>query len=280
VHHILFIYYRKKIESGEKMTVIKIDKLNWKYAEKEIIKDVDLQIERGKFYAIVGPNGSGKTTLLKNILRHLEPSANKVFIDGKDLIAYGYKELAMQLASVPQNTQLSYDFSAYDVVMMGRSPYIKRFSSETKEDSLIVKKAMDLTDTWQLRDANIQEISGGERQRVIIARAIAQQTNVMLLDEPISNLDMNHQIQVLDTVKRLCNDHQLTVVTVLHDLNIASQYADEIIFVKDGQVLEAGYPERVLRKELIDEVYGSNFHIMDNPITRKPLIIPLSKMDM
>ncbi len=260
------------------MSFLKIDNLSWNYGDKEIIKNVHLKMERGKFYAIVGPNGSGKTTLLKNILRHLEPSKEKIFVDDKDLMAYSHKGLAMQLASVPQNTQISYDFTAYDVVMMGRSPYIKRFSNETLEDDEIVIRAMEITDTLHLKNNSIQEISGGERQRIIIARAIAQQAKVMLLDEPISNLDMNHQIQVLDTVKKLCSESKLTVITVLHDLNIASQYADEIIFIQNGQILERGLPEEILREDLIKKVYGTNFHLMTNPVTKKPLVIPVSGM--
>lgn len=263
----------------KRMSVLSIRDLSWSYDDKEIISDINLEVEKGKFYAIVGPNGSGKTTLLKNILRHLDLKKNKIFIHDKDLVSYSHRALAMELSSVPQNTEISYDFSVYDIVMMGRSPYIKRFSSETDEDCRIVKNAMEITDTWQLRESNIQEISGGERQRVIIARAIAQESQIMLLDEPIANLDMNHQIQVLDTVKRLCSEHKLTVVVVLHDLNIASQYADKMIFLKDGRVIEIGEPENILRESLISKVYGNNFHLMKNPITNKPLIIPISELN-
>ncbi|MBN2898953.1 MAG: ABC transporter ATP-binding protein [Clostridia bacterium] len=258
------------------MNLIEIRDLNWHYGDKMILQDVSLSIKRGNFYAIVGPNGSGKTTLLKNILRHLEPEKEAIFVDGKDLMAYSHKGLALQLSAVPQNTQIAYDFSVHEVVMMGRSAHIRRFSSSTKQDDDIVKGAMMITDTWHLKDASVLEISGGERQRVIIARAIAQESQIMVLDEPIANLDINHQIQVLDTVKKLCVEKGLTVITVLHDLNIAGQYADEIILVKDGAILDKGAPELVLREELIAAVYGDNFYIMTHPMTQKPLVIPMS----
>lgn len=260
------------------MALLEIKNLNWSYDQKMILKAMNLKLESGNFYAIVGPNGSGKTTLLKNILRHLEPTKDSVFIGRKDVMNYSHKELAKSLSSVPQNTQIAYDFSAYDVVMMGRNAHVGRFSAYSEKDASIVERAMSITDTWDLRNSSVLEISGGERQRIIIARAIAQQAQIMVLDEPISNLDINHQVQVLDTVKSLCSTLGLTVITVLHDLNIAGQYADEIIVLKNGEVLEQGKPEWVLREDLIKQVYGNNIHIINHPITKKPIVMPLSQL--
>lgn len=258
--------------------IIQVENLNWSYDQHQILTDLTLSFESSRFYTIVGPNGSGKTTLLKNLLRHLRPNEETVFVNDQDLLSYKHKALAREMASVPQNTDITGEFTCFDIVLMGRAPYIGRFKSESIEDLSIVEEAMKKTDTWQFKDTPIQSISGGERQRVIISRAIAQNAKILLLDEPISNLDMHHQIDVLDSVKRLCLEEGITVITVLHDLNIASQYADEMIMMNKGQIERIGPPSRIMDKDLISKVYNSNFQIIVNPINNKPMILPLSQI--
>jgi iron complex transport system ATP-binding protein len=185
------------------------------------------------------------------------------------------KDFAKKLSSVPQNTNIDFDFSVMDIVLMGRTPYLKRFESEKENDIKIVKEAMEMTNTWDLKDKSINELSGGERQRVIIARALSQESEIMLLDEPISNLDIQHQIEILDTIKYL--NRNVTIIAVLHDLNLAAQYSDSLILLKDGKVLSHGAVEEVLTEKNIRDAYNIDAYIMKNPVTGKPHIIPISK---
>ena len=256
---------------------IKINNLNCTLGNEKILNNIDLNIQKNKFYSIIGPNGSGKTTLLKNISKTLEPLKSTLFIDDIDIKNLKNKELAKKVACVPQNTQINFDFSAMDIVLMGRTPYLKRFQNESSSDIEIVKNAMNITNTWHLKDKNINDLSGGERQRVIIARSLAQQTNILLLDEPISNLDIHHQIKILDTIKTLNIEKNITVITVLHDLNIAAEYSDYLILLNKGNILSQGTPQNVLTKENIKKVYNMDICVLENPISQKPHIIPIGK---
>lgn len=255
---------------------VKIDNLSWSYRDKCVLSNIGLTFEKNKFHSIIGPNGSGKTTLLKNISRILEPGKGVVFIGGKDIVSMGSKEAARRIACVPQNTSSDFDFSAMDIVMMGRSPHFRRFQPETEEDLEIVRNAMVATSTWQLKNKNINEISGGERQRVIIARALAQKAGIILLDEPISQLDIHHQVEILDMVKLLVINSEVTVLAVLHDLNMAAEYSDNIVLVDDGRIFLQGTPEQVLTGENIEKVYNLQVRIIKNPVTGKPHLIPVS----
>ncbi len=254
---------------------IAIKNLTWCFGERKILHDLTINIEKKKFYSIIGPNGSGKTTLLKNISKSLEPQNDTVFIDNFDLTKLKNKEIARKISCVPQNTYIDFDFSVMDIVLMGRSPHFKWFQTESEEDIKIARKAMMATNTWELREKNINEISGGERQRVIVARALSQQTDIMLLDEPISQLDIHHQIELMDTVKSLIDYRGITVVAILHDLNLAAQYSDYLIFLNEGKIISQGSPEYVLTEENIEKVYNIKVHIMKNPFTGKPHIIPI-----
>ncbi|NLJ88950.1 MAG: heme ABC transporter ATP-binding protein [Epulopiscium sp.] len=255
--------------------MIKIKNLHWKYGEKKILEDINLEIERGKFYSIIGPNGSGKTTLLRNIARILEPQKNTILIDNKDIMDFQNKELAKKIASVPQNTEISFDFSCHDIVMMGRTPYLKRFETEKAEDKIIVREAMETTNTWELRNKSINELSGGERQRVIISRALAQEPDIILLDEPISHLDIHHQVRIMDNIKALNQKKKFSVIAVFHDLNLAAQYSDTLILLNHGKIISLGKPEEVITKKNIKEVYHMDVYMMKNPTNGKPHMIVL-----
>lgn len=255
--------------------MITVKNLNFKYGEKSILENINFNIQKNKFYSILGPNGSGKTTLLKNINKSLEQIKNTIFIENEDLYFIKNKDLAKKISWVPQNTSIDFDFSVMDIVLMGRNPYISRFSSESHEDLTIVEESMKITNTWNLKDKNIRELSGGERQRVIIARALAQKTDILLLDEPTSNLDIHHQIELLDTIKFV--NSNMTIVAVLHDLNLASQYSDYLILLKDGKIISIGTPEQVLTKHNIQLAYDIDVNIIKDPITLRPHIIPISK---
>ncbi|NLK22409.1 MAG: heme ABC transporter ATP-binding protein [Epulopiscium sp.] len=257
------------------MKIIKIKALHWKYGERLILDNIDLEMERGKFYSIIGPNGSGKTTLLKSITKILEPQKDTIWIEDKDILDFKGKELARKLASVPQNTEINFDFSAEAIVMMGRTPHLKRFEMEKDKDAAIARESMMTTNTWQMRHENINNLSGGERQRVIVARALTQESDVLLLDEPIAHLDIHHQIKLLDSIKGLNTQKGLTVIAVLHDLNLAARFSDELILLSQGKISALGSVEEVLTKENIKNVYDMEVYMMKNPVTGKPHMIPI-----
>jgi iron complex transport system ATP-binding protein len=255
---------------------VEIKNLNFSVENKAILKDICLSIEKGSFCSIIGPNGSGKTTLLKNISTIYRPKKKKVFIDGKDVDDLTSRELGKNLSLVKQHVDSDFDFNVMDMVLMGRIPHINRFSSEGQKDIEIVEKAMKLTNIFHLKDENIRFLSGGEKQRVIIARSIAQEAKVLLLDEPTSHLDIYYQLEILDTIKRLNKECGITIVAVLHDLNLAAQYSDFMVLVNNGEVAACGRPEEVLRKDILSKVYNVEMIVMENPVNKKALIIPMS----
>jgi len=260
---------------GSNSCAINIDNLSFAFDQEEILKSIDLKIEKGKFYSILGPNGSGKTTLVKNICRTLSSKHGSIYIGDKDIKRLGNKEMAKEVSLVPQNTLVEFDFSALDIVLMGRTPYISRFSKESEEDFKIARAAMEATNTWHLRSKSINSLSGGERQRVIVARAITQDTDIILLDEPISSLDIYHQVEILNAIKKLNSNKKVTIIAVLHDLNMAAAYSDEIIMMHKGKVYTQGSPEEVLIDEKVKEVYGIDVHVIKNPVSGKPHVITI-----
>ncbi len=255
-------------------SIVGINKLSFKYDKADILKHISLDVEQGSFLSILGPNGSGKTTLLKNVCNLLKPHNGSILIDEKDIEKIKYKELAQIIAVVHQGTDVQFDFSVFDVVMMGRFPYLKRFQSEGKEDVEIVENAMKSTSIWELREKSINEISGGERQRVLIARALTQQPKVLLLDEPISHLDIKYQIEILDLCKRLNKEQNITVITTLHDINMASRYSDYILLLEEGRIREMDTPEKVLTEKNIEDVYGIKVDLIKRNDNERPIIIP------
>jgi len=254
--------------------MIDVDSIDVSYdGTKKILEQLSFSVERGAFIGIIGPNGSGKTTLLKTISRILSPMGGVVRIEGKELAAITSRELARTIGVVPQETAINFDFSVMDVVLMGRHPYIDRLSSESKEDINIARRAMAMTGTEQFRDRSVNEISGGERQRVIIARALAQEPKVLLLDEPTSHLDINHQIEILNIFRNL--EGKVTIIGVFHDLNLAAHYCDTLILLDEGMIQAIGSPSEVLTREHLKRIFNINALIRTSPLTRKPYIIPI-----
>ncbi|QEK13351.1 ABC transporter ATP-binding protein [Crassaminicella thermophila] len=254
---------------------IKVNNLSWYFGESKVLKNISTSIEENKFTCIIGPNGSGKSTFLRNILKLLEPKKKSIYVYNEDIVKLRYKDLAKKIASVPQNTMVDFDFTVMDIVLMGRSPHLRRFEAESKKDFEIAEKAMKITNIWHLKDRGINRISGGERQRAIIARALAQESDILILDEPISHLDIHHQIDVLNIAKELCDKKNLTVIAVLHDLNFAIQYSDYLILFHEGKIVAEGLPEKVITQENIKHVYNIDVYMMKNPLNGKPHIIPI-----
>lgn len=254
---------------------IEVKNLSYSVVDKDILKNITLSIDKGKFYSIIGPNGSGKTTLLKNISNSLDVKKDKVFIESKDILNYNYKDLAKTMSYVPQDNESNFDFKVWDIVLMGRYPYLRKFQQESEQDIEIAQNALKLTKTFHLKDKNIKFLSGGERQRVFIARALTQETGILILDEPISMLDMHHALEIMDTIKDLNSKVGITILTVLHDLNIAAEYSDKLILVDEGEIVALGTPEEVLTEENLEKVYKVKVSISKNPYTNKPHIIPI-----
>lgn len=255
-------------------TAVLIENLNFKYDIDEVLKGIDLEIPKGSFVSILGPNGSGKTTLLKNICNILKPNSGEIFINNKKVSSIKYKELAKIIAVVHQSTEIQFDFSVFDVVLMGRFPYIGRFKSESKKDIEIAKEAMISTGIWELRDKSINEISGGEKQRVMIARALTQQPEILILDEPISNLDIKYQVGILDLCMNLNKKNKLTIITTLHDINLAGRYSDYLVLLDKGKIKIMDTPEKVLTPDNITTVYDIKVDVLKRNGDKTPYIIP------
>lgn len=249
------------------MYALEVKNLKFGYNREMILKDVSFNIEKGKFISIIGPNGSGKSTLLKNLNGIYTPNGGKVTVESIDIDRIKTKELAKKIALVPQNTIIDYEFTVEDIVLMGRHPYKGRFQREDDRDYEIVKEALEMTNTFHLKDRIITEISGGERQRVIIAKALAQNPSIILLDEPTSHLDINHQIEILNLLRKLNQEKGTTIVVVIHDINLASRYSDKIIMLNEGEIIGSGRPEEVITKENIEFAYNLKVAIDKNKHT-------------
>ncbi|MBT8508470.1 hypothetical protein AZH53_08635 [Methanomicrobiaceae archaeon CYW5] len=257
--------------------MIRADRLAAGYGAEEIIRDISLDAAEGEFIGIIGPNGSGKTTLIKAMSRVLAARSGSIMIEGQLLEEFGSKELARTLGVVPQETAVNFSYTVRDIVMMGRFPHQTRFSREGPEDYRVMEEAMALTGIAHLADRPVTEISGGERQRVIIARALAQQPRFLLLDEATAHLDINHQVEILSIIRGLGGG--VTKIGVFHDLNLASAYCDRIILMAGGEVRAVGTPAAVLTRENLRNHYGIDALIQTHPVTGRPMVLPLEGAD-
>lgn len=256
---------------------IKINNLNFSYTKTRILDDITITIPKGSFVSIIGPNGSGKSTLLKNIAKNLDPENGEIWLENFDLLKMPLEDLAKQMAVVPQTFQIEFPFTALETVLMGRTPFLKRFQTEGEKDFALARWAMEITNTWHLKDRSVTEVSGGELQRIIVARALTQEPKIILLDEPTAHLDIQHQMELLELLQSLNKTTGLTVITVLHDLNLASQFSEEVIMMKKGKIFAQGQTSKVLNADNIRTVYEMEVLLAENPLNQKFNIIPLSK---
>lgn len=258
--------------------MLEIKNLICGYDSKFFLKDINLRINDGELLGIIGPNGSGKTTLLRAITKVLKPIKGEVILDGKNILKMEFKELAKKIAVVSQNLETGF-MTVEEFVLLGRIPHYKKFQFlETKKDEEIAEKYMSLTDTLKFRNQPIKNISGGERQLVLIARALTQQTKLLLLDEPTAHLDITHQVGILNLIKRLNNELGLTVIMVMHDLNLASEYCNRLILLNNGKIHKTGRPEEVLNYQTIEDVYKTVVVVEKNPISKKPYVLLVSNL--
>ncbi|MCW4022068.1 MAG: ABC transporter ATP-binding protein [archaeon] len=258
------------------MVTLTIDDVNCSYGSVEILNDISFEVKSGEFLGILGPNGSGKTTLLKSISRVLKPKKGTILIDEQNIYNMKSIELAKQMAVVPQSSPISFDFTALEVVLMGRNPHMKRFQMEGKSDLETAKESMQVTRTWDFADRPITELSGGEIQRVIIARALTQEPQILLLDEPTTHLDISNQLEIMDMIKRLSITQKLLIVAVFHDFNLAARYCDSIILMKQGKIIAAGKADETLTSENLKKVFSVNTIVKKHPITGQLHVIPIS----
>lgn len=248
------------------------------YKEGFMLKDVNLMVNKGELVGIIGPNGSGKTTLFRTITKILNPIAGKIILNGRDIKEMGYKELAMELAIVSQDIDMMQGMSVEEYILLGRIPHRKRFQFlETAHDISVANKAMELTDALEFRSRPINELSGGERQRVFISRALAQEPKLLLLDEPTTHLDIGHQVELLELLRNLNRNACLTIIAILHDLNLAGCYCDRVVLMDKGRIYKEGGVEEVLTYQNIEEVYKTMVVVEKSPVTGKPYIFVMPK---
>ena len=259
------------------MITLTIGGVDVSYGSVDILKNVNFEVKSGQFLGILGPNGSGKTTLLKSISRVLKPKKGLILLGDKDIYEMKNVDVAKQLAVVPQETPMTFDFTALEVVLMGRNPHMSRFKMEDKKDIEIAKHAMEITHTWEFADRSIVELSGGERQRVIIARALTQEPQILLLDEPTTHLDISNQLEIMDLIKHLCETKKLLIVAVFHDFNLAARYCDSIILLKDGKIVALGNSEETLTSKNVKKVFSVDTIVKRHPITSELHVVPISR---
>lgn len=242
--------------------------VSWSVATQHIVDSVTLSAADGEFVGLLGPNGSGKSSLLRTIYRLLKPQAGAILLDDADVWQLSAREVARRMAVVTQEHTGDFDFSVFEIVLMGRNPHKGMFDRDTDTDFQLVQEALHRVDMASFAQRSFLTLSGGEKQRVLIARALVQQARFLVLDEPTNHLDIHYQLSILELVRQV----RVTTIAALHDLNLAAYYCDRLYVLKQGQVVESGTPEQVLRPDLIRKVYGVGAEIRIHPLTGKPVI--------
>ncbi|MEU1381582.1 ABC transporter ATP-binding protein [Streptomyces albidoflavus] len=253
------------------------EELTLGYADRTVIDSLDLAVPPGRITVIVGANACGKSTLLRSMSRLLAPRAGRVLLDGREVHRFPAKELARTMGLLPQSPLAPEGITVSDLVGRGRHPHQGVFSRWSREDDAAVASALEATQTEELAERAVDELSGGQRQRVWIAMALAQQTDLLLLDEPTTFLDVSHQVEVLDLLTDLNAGRGTTIVMVLHDLNLAARYADHLIALADGRLHAQGTPSEVLTEETVRAVFGLDSRIIEDPVSGRPLMLPIGR---
>jgi iron complex transport system ATP-binding protein len=264
------------MESPNTSTLLSVRDLTAGYHTQKVIDGISFEVAEKNFLGIIGPNGSGKTTLFRLVAHFLKPWGGDIFYRGQDMDQWPPSQLAREIAVMPQGMENIFSFSVEELVAMGRFPHLGRMGKFRKRDREQVDRSMELTGILGFRKKKLAELSGGERQRVFLAQTLAQEPNLLLLDEPIAHLDIGHQIKILDVIKRLNREQGTTVIIVFHDLNLASMYCDRLILLKEGRIFREGTPAEIMTYEIIEEVYGTVVLVHENPVTKKPHVLLIS----
>jgi iron complex transport system ATP-binding protein len=255
------------------MLKLEVNSITLSYNHLPVVQDLSFKLQPGELVGIIGPNGCGKTSIIKALSRVLTPRSGQILLEGKNLQHYSRSVLARLTGVVPQNPSLPETFTVAEVVLLGRNPYLGLLRNESLHDLEISWQAMARTGISHLAERRLGELSGGERQRVTLARVLAQEPHIILLDEPTANLDIRHQIEILDLIKGLCREKELIVLIALHDLNLASQYCDRLILMKEGQIHVEGTPQQVITTANIKEVYGTASQVYPHPENNLPVVL-------
>ena len=248
---------------------IESSNLSFAYKDRPVLLGISMSVARGEMIGILGPNGSGKTTLL-NVFSGILSGRGEVELNGKNIESYGRRELSKLFAVVPQESHVNFPYTVAEIVLMGRASYHSAFALESKEDLDVARASMELTDSLFLSDRYLHELSGGEKQRVMMARALAQEPEILLLDEPSAFLDLKHQLQVFELLRRLNSERGLTIVAALHDLNFAALFFPRLVMLHEGRIYRDGSPTEVLTEKTIEEVYGIRVRVERNLSGEKP----------
>ncbi len=256
------------------MGLLKVDRITFGYGAEVVLDGIGLEVGRGELVGLVGPNGSGKTTLLRVISGVLSASSGRVSVDGQDLAGLRARSRARLVSVVPQNPQLPEGFTVRELVLMARNSHLELLEWEGSGDVEVATRAMMETSTFDLADRALGMVSGGERQRAVVAMALAQDAPVMLLDEPTSNLDLAYQTGIMDLVVRLMEERGTAVLVAMHDLTLAAQYCDRLIMLSEGRGFFAGTPSKVLTAANIEAVYGVEVYLVSHPLGGTPVVLP------
>ncbi|WP_339064385.1 ABC transporter ATP-binding protein [Fusobacterium polymorphum] len=256
------------------MAIINIEKLNYSYGRKEVLKELSLDIDENKLTGIIGPNGCGKSTLAKNIIKYINGKFESFKIMDTDIRELTHKKIAQLISYIPQKSIIIPNISVFDYVLLGRFPLLKNsWDNYSEQDYEIVEKNINLLNIRELKDRNIETLSGGELQKALLARALSQEAKILLLDEPTSALDLNNAVEFMKILKNISIKKNISVIIIIHDLNLASLFCDSLIILKDGRFIEKGSPKEVINEENIKSVYNLDCKVCYNE-NDKPYIIP------
>ena len=259
------------------MNAINIQNLSFSFEEELILNSISLSVKKGGIYGLLGPNGSGKTTLLNLLSGVLKSNIGTIELFGGNIDNLDYREKSKLIAVVPQMPSILFGFSVEDYVLLGRNPHLSFWESEGYDDEKMMKKSLKMCEIVNLSERKIESLSGGEMQKVLIARALAQETPIMLLDEPTAHLDIRSQISVLNLIQSLVKEYKKTIFLSIHDINLASQYCDHLGILKHNKIVLSGIPEEVMVKEKLESVYEIPIYVTKNPLNNKIIVIPSGK---
>lgn len=254
--------------------MLKVELLRVVYGDRLVLRDISLQVQAGTILGVIGPNGAGKTTMIRSLSGVLSPVSGRISVAGDDLAALSTAERARRVAVVPQARNLPPAFTGWELVLLGRTPHLNWLGNVSRKDEECVRQALERASALDLANRRVGELSGGEQQRLLLARALAQEAPLLLLDEPTTHLDLKYQIGLLEQVRSLASQENLAVVIALHDLNLVSRYSDQVALLVNGEMRALGSPAEVLQPDLLGQVYQLNLQIIHNTASGKPVILP------
>ena len=256
---------------------VRAEGIDFSYGDGPVLRRVDLSLGRGELVGLVGPNGSGKTTLIRALSGVVKPQEGRVLLGADDVRGLKRRQIGRRVAVVPQGLHTPFGFRAYEMVMLGRTPHVRPLVGATQKDRDVVSDMMRLTATEELAERPFNDLSGGEQQRVVVAMALAQEPEILLLDEPVVHLDISHQVEILELIQSLNRERGLTVLATMHDLNLAALYFDRLVLLKEGRVRADGTPDKVLTEARINEVFSASVRVEPHPLTGTPHIVVIPR---